>query len=112
MPEVTVLIHPDLSPHGATFDTAKTTSVCDALLNHGIEIEHSCGKVGACTTCHVVITQGFEGVSAMDENEEDMLDQAWGLQPNSRLSCQARIREGDVAVEIPRYSINHAKEEF
>jgi 2Fe-2S ferredoxin len=84
MPKVTALIHPDLAPHGATFDTVETTSVCDALLNHGIEIEPACGKVGGCTTCHMVVTQGFEGLSVM----------------------------ADVVVEIPRYSTNHVKGEF
>ncbi len=110
MPKVTVLPHPEMAPQGAAFDAAETTSICDALLSHNIEIEHACGKVGACTTCHVVVLQGFDALNTMDENEEDMLDQAWGLQPHSRLSCQALLGKEDVIVDIPRYSINHAKE--
>lgn len=110
MPRVAVLPHPELAPEGASFDAPQKTSICDALLSHGVEIEHACGKVGACTTCHVVVSQGFDSLNAMDENEEDMLDQAWGLQPLSRLSCQALLGHEAVVIEIPRYSINLAKE--
>lgn len=110
MPKVTVLPHPEYALNGATFETNGAISVCDALLNNGVVIEHACGKVGACTTCHVVVSNGFESLSPMDENEEDMLDQAWGLQPRSRLSCQAIVGEDELIVDIPRYSINHAKE--
>lgn len=110
MPRITVLPHHDYAPDGTSFETDGRTTVCDALLSHGVEIDHACGKVGACTTCHVVVTQGFDSLNPPDDNEEDMLDQAWGLQPNSRLSCQAVVGASDLVVEIPRYSINHAKE--
>jgi 2Fe-2S ferredoxin len=110
MPRVTVLPHPEWAPNGATFETGERTSICDALLSNNVDIEHACGQVGACTTCHVVVTRGFDTLSPMDEDEEDMLDQAWGLQPYSRLSCQAVLDKQDIVVEIPRYSINHAKE--
>ena len=109
---ITVLPHPELARDGVEFDAKEASSICDALLSHNVDIEHACGKVGACTTCHVIVTKGFETLSAMDENEEDMLDQAWGLQSNSRLSCQALLGKKDVVVEIPRYSINHAKEKL
>jgi 2Fe-2S ferredoxin len=85
-------------------------SLCDALLEHGVEIEHACGKVGACTTCHVLVREGFGSLNPPDDNEEDMLDRAWGLEPASRLSCQAIIADTDLVVEIPRYSINLEKE--
>lgn len=110
MPTICVLPHPDYSPDGASIEASGKTTVCDALLAHGVEIEHACGKVGACTTCHVVITQGFDSLNPMDENEEDMLDRAWGVQPHSRLSCQAIVGTGNLVVEIPKYSVNHAKE--
>lgn len=110
MPKITVLPHPEYAPYGASFDVEGHSSVCDALLSHGVEIDHACGKVGACTTCHVVVMQGFESLNLPDESEEDMLDQAWGLQPNSRLSCQAIVDEEDLVVEIPKYSINQVKE--
>lgn len=110
MPTVTVLPHLDYAPNGASFAVDSSTSVCDALLDHGVDIEHARGKVGACTTCHVIINQGFASLNVPDENEEDMLDMAWGLQAQSQLSCQAIVGTSDLVVEIPKYSINHAKE--
>jgi 2Fe-2S ferredoxin len=64
----------------------------------------------ACTTCHVLVRKGYESLNEPDENEDDMLDRAWGLEPQSRLSCQAILAQQDLTVEIPKYSINHAKE--
>lgn len=110
MPKITVLPHPEFAPDGAQFDSEGPASLCDALLEHGVEIEHACGKVGACTTCHVVVRQGFGSLNEPQEDEEDMLDRAWGLEANSRLSCQAIIGDEDLVVEIPRYSINLEKE--
>ncbi|TCS33086.1 2Fe-2S ferredoxin [Paucimonas lemoignei] len=110
MPIIEVLPHPDYAPDGASFKVAESISVCDALLEHGVELDHACGKVGACTTCHVYVQQGFQSLNTPEENEEDMLDRAWGLQPNSRLSCQAVVSKADLVVEIPKYSINQVKE--
>jgi 2Fe-2S ferredoxin len=110
MPKVTVLPHPEYAPEGVSFELNEKTTLCDALLEHGIEIDHACGKVGACTTCHVIVREGFNSLNPVDENEEDMLDRAWGVEPCSRLSCQAVVEKDDIVVEIPRYSINHAKE--
>jgi 2Fe-2S ferredoxin len=110
MPRITVLPHPEYVPDGAEIEQNGTATLCDVLLANGVDIEHACGKVGACTTCHVVVTQGFESLDPSDENEEDLLDRAWGLQPHSRLSCQVIVGDKDIVVEIPKYSINHAKE--
>jgi len=110
MPKITVVPHPELAPTGAVLDVPENTSICDALLLHHIDIEHACGQVGACSTCHVVVREGYVSLSSFGDYEEDMLDQAWGLQPQSRLSCQARVGGEDLTVEIPKYSINHAKE--
>lgn len=110
MTKITVLPHPELAPAGATFEAAPGTTICQALLDHGVEIEHACGQVGACTTCHAIVTSGFESLNEIDENEEDMLDRAWGLTPQSRLSCQARIADTALTVEIPLYTLNQAKE--
>ena len=110
MPKITVLPHPEYSPAGTEITADSGTSVCDALLEHGVEIDHACGKVGACTTCHVVVNSGFDSLNSAQENEEDMLDRAWGLQATSRLSCQAKLGASDITVEIPKYSVNHAKE--
>lgn len=110
MAKITLLPHPEYAPSGTSIEVKDKITICDALLEHGVEIEHACGKVGACTTCHVVVTKGFELLNPIGENEEDMLDMAWGLQPHSRLSCQAFVEKNDVIVEIPKYSLNHAKE--
>lgn len=85
-------------------------SVCDALLENDIEIEHACDRVCACTTCHVLIREGFDSLNELEEREEDLLDRAWGLEPVSRLSCQAIVGEEDLVVELPKYTINHAAE--
>lgn len=110
MPKITVLPHPEYAPEGAVFVAAAGSTLCDALHDNRVDIDHACGKVGACTTCHVVVKEGFNSLNELNDNEEDMLDRAWGLQPTSRLSCQAVLADTDVVVEIPKYSINHAKE--
>lgn len=110
MARVTILPHPELAPAGAEMDIATGTSICDALLDNKIDIEHACGKVGACTTCHVIVRSGFSSLADASEDEEDVLDRAWGVEAHSRLSCQAIVGDVDMTVEIPRYSINHAKE--
>jgi len=92
-------------------DAVPGKSICDSLLENGIEIEHACEKSCACTTCHVIVREGFNALTPSEEDEDDLLDKAWGLEPESRLSCQAMVpADHDLVVEIPRYSINHAKE--
>lgn len=110
MTRITVLPHPESSPNGSEFEADPGMALCDALLEHGVEIEHACGKVGACTTCHVIVQSGSESLNAPEDSEEDMLDRAWGVEPRSRLSCQAIVGDTPLTVEIPRYTINHAKE--
>ena len=110
MPTIRILPHPEYCPEGAQLSVASGTSICEALLENGIAIEHACDMSAACTTCHVVVREGFASLNDLDETEEDLLDRAWGLEPNSRLSCQAFMAQKDVVVEIPKYSINHAKE--
>lgn len=110
MPTIKILPHPEYCPQGAEIQAPVGTSICEALLDHDIEIEHACDMSCACTTCHVVVREGFNSLNELDENEEDMLDRAWGLEPQSRLSCQAILGQQDLVVEIPKYSINLAKE--
>ena len=110
MPKILVLPHPDYAPDGALLDVAPGTSICDALLDKHVDIEHACGKVGACTTCHVIVREGGQSLRPAHESEEDMLDRAWGVEQQSRLACQAVVAGADLVVEIPRYSLNHAKE--
>lgn len=112
MSQIVVLPHPELCPSGALIDADTGKSICDNLLDNGIEIEHACEKSCACTTCHVIVREGFDALEPAEDNEEDLLDKAWGLEPMSRLSCQAMVPDDtDLVVEIPRYTINHAKEQ-
>ena len=110
MPTIQVLPHPEHCPDGARIQAQVGDSICEALLAHGIEIEHACDMACACTTCHVIVRQGYDSLASPEEEEEDLLDRAWGLEPQSRLSCQAVVARADLMVEIPRYSINHARE--
>ena len=110
MTQIIVLPHVELCPDGAVFDAAPGTSVCDALLGNDIEIEHACEKSCACTTCHVIVREGIESLAEAEELEEDLLDKAWGLEPNSRLSCQALVGKVPLVIEIPKYTINMVKE--
>ncbi|HEY1092789.1 MAG TPA: ISC system 2Fe-2S type ferredoxin, partial [Burkholderiaceae bacterium] len=108
MPVIKILPHAEYAPEGKSLNAPAGTSICEALLDNGVEIEHACDQVCACTTCHVIVREGFASLSEMEEGEEDMLDRAWGLTANSRLSCQAILGQQDVTVEIPKYTINHA----
>jgi 2Fe-2S ferredoxin len=110
MPTICILPHAEYCPQGATVQARAGDSICETLIENGIEIEHACEMSCACTTCHVVVREGFDSLGEMDESEEDLLDRAWGLEPTSRLSCQAIVDGKDLVVEIPKYSINHAKE--
>jgi 2Fe-2S ferredoxin len=110
MPQLIVLPHVELCPGGALIEANTGDTICDTLLAHGIEIDHACEKSCACTTCHVILREGFDSLSPAEEIEEDMLDKAWGLEPTSRLSCQAVVAGKNLVVEIPKYSINMAKE--
>jgi ferredoxin, 2Fe-2S len=110
MPTIIVLPHDSLAPQGASFEAASGVSLCQQLLDHGIDIEHACGMVAACTTCHVIVREGFNRLPMSSDDEDDMLDKAWGLTANSRLSCQINPVEVDLTIELPRYTINHARE--
>ncbi|NDY91413.1 ISC system 2Fe-2S type ferredoxin [Ideonella livida] len=110
MPVIKILPHAELCPQGDEIEAPAGTSLCEALVENGIAIEHACEMSCACTTCHVVVKSGYGSLGDPDEIEEDLLDKAWGLQPTSRLSCQAVLSDEDVTIEIPRYTINHARE--
>jgi 2Fe-2S ferredoxin len=110
MTEVVVLPHADACPDGKTFDATPGVSLLDNMLEQGIEVEHACEKQCACTTCHLIVREGFDSLSEASDDEEDLLDRAWGLTPVSRLSCQAIVADERLVVEIPRYTINYAKE--
>jgi 2Fe-2S ferredoxin len=110
MTQIVVLPHAELCPEGAVIQGDAGQTVCDALLANDIEIEHACEKSCACTTCHVVVREGYSSLGEADEKEDDLLDKAWGLTPQSRLSCQAVIGTTPLVIEIPKYTINMAKE--
>ncbi|RGE41410.1 ISC system 2Fe-2S type ferredoxin [Comamonas testosteroni] len=110
MPIIKILPHAEYCPEGKEIEAPVGTSICEAMLDNGVNIEHACDMSCACTTCHVIIKEGFNSLNEAEEEEEDLLDKAWGLQPQSRLSCQAILARENVTVEIPKYSINHAKE--
>jgi len=86
-------------------------SILDIAMGHGIDLDHACGGVCACSTCHVLLRKGADTCQEATETEEDMLDQAPGLELCSRLGCQA-VPDGseDVVVEIPGWNRNHARE--
>jgi 2Fe-2S ferredoxin len=110
MTRITVLPHEDVCPSGAEVEAKPGQSICRALLEAGVEIEHACELSCACTTCHVIVREGFSSLSPSDEDEDDLLDQAWGLTAQSRLSCQAKVGTTPLVIEIPKYSINQVKE--
>ena len=110
MPQLIFLPHEELCPEGAVIEAGSGISICDAALQNGIEIEHACEKSCACTTCHVYIREGIDSLNENTEDEDDMLDKAWGLEPDSRLSCQSIIGNEDIVIEIPKYTINMVSE--
>ena len=110
MPKIIFLPHHELCPEGDVVEVESGTSVLDAALKNDIMIEHACEKSCACTTCHVIVREGFDSMEESDELEDDLLDKAWGLEPESRLSCQAIVEDEDLVVEIPKYTINQVSE--
>ena len=110
MTRLIILPHEEICPNGAVIDAEPGVTVCDAALANGIDIEHACEKSCACTTCHVYIREGFDTLEESTEEEDDLLDKAWGLEPDSRLSCQAVVGETELVVEIPKYTINMVSE--
>jgi len=111
MPAITIMPHAVLCPDGAQFEVPEGAVLCQALLEHGIRIEHACDMSCACTTCHVVVREGLLSLEPATEQEDDMLDKAWGLTSQSRLSCQVKVARANLKVEIPKYTINHARED-
>jgi 2Fe-2S ferredoxin len=110
MPIIKILPHPEYCPAGTEITAPSGTSICEALLDNKINIEHACDMSCACTTCHVIVREGIDSLPEALEKEEDMLDMAWGLTPLSRLSCQLKVADTPLTIEIPKYTINHARE--
>ena len=110
MPQIIFLPHEGLCPEGAVFEAEPGETICDAALRNDIEIEHACEKSCACTTCHVYVREGGDSLNENTDDEDDMLDKAWGLDPDSRLSCQTVVADTDLVVELPKYTINMVSE--
>ena len=110
MPRIKVLPHAQICPEAAEIQVEQNAKLCESLPKNGIKIEHACDMSAACTTCHVVVRKGFDSLEEMNDVEADLLDRAWGLEPDSRLSCQVKLVDEDLEVEIPKYTINHASE--
>ena len=84
-------------------------SLLDIARHFEVPLEHACGGSCACTTCHVIVRQGEQNLSAIQDDEADRLDTAWDVTPRSRLGCQAVVT-GDVVCEIPMYTRNYVQE--
>jgi len=90
---------------------AKGEHLLEVAVENGINIEHACGAVCACSTCHIYIEQGMDQVSEATEAEEDRVEEAPGLQMNSRLSCQCEVEgDGPIVVRVPAWNRNAVKE--
>ena len=110
MPQIIILPNEERCPEGAVLEAETGDNLIELALANGIDIEHACEMACACTTCHVVVREGFDSLIESDETEDDLLDKAWGLEPDSRLSCQIEIGEEDLVIEIPKYTINQVSE--
>ena len=110
MPQIVILPHAERCPEGAVLEAKTGDMLIEVALEAGINIEHACEKACACTTCHVILREGFDSLEESDELEDDLLDKAWGLEPDSRLSCQVVVGDEDLVVEIPKYTINQVSE--
>lgn len=110
MPRITIQPHPVLCPEGSSFEARSGSFLCDALLKNGIALEHACEKSCACSTCHVIVHEGFDALDPAGEDEEDQIDRAWGVAPHSRLACQVVLRQTDLVLELPLYTVNLARE--
>lgn len=104
----TIDVDPSKLPYG---DTGQPGSLLDILLNAGIEMDHACGGVCACATCHIYVKEGGETCPPPDESENDMLDMAPDIKTTSRLACQCvPSGEKNLVVEIPSWNRNYARE--
>jgi 2Fe-2S ferredoxin len=104
----TVEVDPAVLPYG---DHGLPGSILDIAMEHRIELDHACGGVCACSTCHVIVREGLDACNEATEEEDDQLDDAYGLTPQSRLGCQC-VPDGsrDIVVEVPEWNRNLSRE--
>ena len=106
--EVAIHVDPDNLPDA---DHGQEGSLLTILMAYGIDVEHVCGGVCACSTCHVYVTRGDTATNEASDDELDMLDTAPALRPTSRLACQCvPTGESDIEVELPTWNRNAVKE--
>lgn len=110
MTQIIFLPHPQICPDGAILEAQSGDNLIELALAHGIELEHACEMSCACTTCHVLVREGLDSLTEADELEDDLLDKAWGLEAESRLSCQIEVGDEDLVIEIPKYTLNQVSE--
>jgi len=110
MPVIRILPHPDLCPEGRDVEARRGTSLCESLLASGVALEHACEMVAACATCHIHVREGGASLAPPDDEENDQLDNAWGLDTQSRLACCVKLRDTNLTIELPRHTRNHARE--
>ncbi len=111
MTVIKVKPHNELCPGGAVLEAKPGQTLAEVLLDNDVKIEHACELSCACTTCHVIIRKGFNSLDYASEEEEDMLDKAWGLESESRLSCQVLVESEELEIELPKYTINMVSED-
>jgi len=110
MPQLVFLPHQELCPDGAVLEAEVGETILNVALRNGIHIEHACEKSCACTTCHVIVREGFEQLEESDELEDDMLDKAWGLEPESSLSCKTKGVNCDRIIETHKNTVKKISE--
>ena len=98
MPKITVLPNPKYCPEGAEFEMATGENLIRGLLSHGVKIEHAC-------------EMGFDSLEEPSDKEYDCLDKAWGVGALSRLSCQVKVGDEDLTIEVPKYTRNQVSED-
>tara|TARA_B100000401_G_scaffold362208_1_gene259975 strand:+ start:253 stop:591 length:339 start_codon:yes stop_codon:yes gene_type:complete len=111
MTVIKVKPHNELCPDGAVLEAKSGQTLAEVLLDNDVKIEHACELSCACTTCHVIVRKGFNSLDDASEEEEDMLDKAWGLESESRLSCQVIVESEELEIELPKYTINMVSED-
>ena len=111
MTVIKVKPHNELCPDGAVLEAKSGQTLAEVLLDNDVKIEHACELSCACTTCHVIVRKGFNSLDDASEEEEDMLDKAWGLESESRLSCQVIVESEELEIDLPKYTINMVSED-
>ncbi len=88
-----------------TIEVRKGLSILDAAEEHGARVGHACGGNLACSTCHVYVEEGFDSLDEITDKENDIMDRAFDVRPESRLGCQCKVGDQDLVVEITQESL-------